>query len=388
MPSLDDVEAIRKADHHGMLHAYLSWHEALLESVRKAEELSIPSEVRLSDGAIRYGQPERVLVVGMGGSAAGGRLLVDLLWDEAPVPISVWCDYHLPAFAGPDTLVVAVSYSGNTEETLVAFSEALERKSMVVAITSGGLLGQLCRELGLPLVEVPGGFKPRMALPHLFAPLPLLMEDFGLAKGLREQLLATAKLLKQMALELGPEVPSEQNEAKKLALELLGGIPVVYGHGFLRSVAYRLKTQFNENSKLPSFSNCLPSLDHDEVVGWEGEEEHTRHFAVLFLRDPGEELAIRERVEVTKALLAGKVGKVLELWARGSTRLEKMFSTLYVGELASLYLAFPRGRDPYSMNSIDVVKARMARLGLAEEAKRRARALLPGRGALGPGKGF
>ena len=379
MPSLDDVEALREMDKWGMLEAYLRWPEALLSGAKRAEELEMPREVRVRGGSIRYGQPSSVVIVGMGGSAAGGDLLVDLTWDRVPVPILVWRDYHLPAFVGPSTLVVAVSYSGNTEETLVAFSEALARRSMVVAITSGGMLGQLCRRLKLPLVEVPSGFKPRMALPYLFAPLPILMEEFGLVRGLREQVQAAAALMEQMATGLAPEVPVEQNQAKKLALELLGSVPVVYGHGFLRSVARRLKTQFNENSKVPSFFNQLPAMNHDEILGWEGEDEHTRRFSVLFLRDPGEELALRERVRITKALLADKVAKIVELWAVGASRLEKMFSTLYVGEVASLYLAFARGVDPYSTESIDTVKRELARLGLAEEARARAERLSPSR---------
>ncbi len=377
MSCLDDVEALRKADVHGMLAAYLRWADNLLEAAKRAEDISFPAEVRTRAGPIRYGEPDAVVIVGMGGSVVGGELLKDLTWDVVPVPVLVWRDYHMPAFAGPDTLVIAVSYSGNTEETLMAFSEALGRKCMIAAITSGGILGQLCKRLGIPVVEVPAGLKPRMALPYLFAPLPVLLEKLGLAKGLKGQVEEAAALLRHMAEDLGPDVPTARNKAKELASELKGTIPIVYGFGFFRSVAYRLKTQFNENSKVPSFYNWLPALNHDEVMGWEAEDALTKPFSVIFIRDRDEALEIRHRIEATKELVAGKASKVLELHALGSERLEKMLSVLYVGEMASLYLALARGVDPYAMASIDDIKEKLAVLGMAEKARARAEALVP-----------
>ena len=378
MVSLDDPVALRRADEHGMLGLYLGWADAILDALKRAEQARLPAELRTRRGVVRYEKPSAVVVVGMGGSAIGGDLLRDLLWDRLEVPIEVCRDYHLPAWVKAGSLVVAISYSGNTEETLTAFSEALGRGCMVMAITSGGILGQLCRRLGAPLVEVPKGYPPRAALPYLFMPLLVLMERLGLASGLIEQARRAADTLRRMAGELGPDVPAEQNEAKKLALEILGTIPVVYGFGRFRSVAYRLKTQFNENSKMPSFANWFPALNHDEIVGWEGEEALTKTLSVLLIRSRDEPPEVRRRIELTRRIALHKASKILEIWARGSEPLEQMLSALYVGELATLYLALARDVSPYEIASINALKAGMAELGLAEKARRAAEALLLG----------
>jgi len=140
-------------------------------------------------------------------------------------------------------------------------------------------------------------------------------------------------------------------------------------------VAHRLKTQFNENSKVPSFSNWFPALDHDEIVGWEGEEDLTKMLSVILIRDGSEPPEIKRRIELTREIALVKASRVLELWARGSSRLAKMLSALYLGEMASLYLALARGVDPYETASIRAVKEGMAELGIADKARRAVEAL-------------
>ena len=356
---------------------YLKWPSSVRDAAERAIKLDLPSEVRVKTGTIRYGEPELVVVAGMGGSAIGGDLLSDLISDRARIPVFVCRDYHLPGFVKEGSLVFAVSYSGNTEETLSAFSEALRRKCMVIAMTSGGKLAYLCRKLGVPVLEVPSGMVPRAALPYLFIPLIVLLERTGAVKGLRGQVEATSELLRSMREELAPDVPPERNEAKKLASELLGTVPIIYGFGYLRAVAHRLKTQFNENSKVPSFYNWLPSLNHDEVVGWEGEEELTKHFSVIFLRGLSEEPELKARIELTRELVVGKAAKVLELHARGSNRLEEMFSVLYIGEMASLYLAFARGVNPLITPSIDAIKSGMKAIHVVERVESEVLSLIP-----------
>jgi len=209
-----------------------------------------------------------------------------------------------------------------------------------------------------------------MSFPYLFFPLLVFLERFGLAKGLRERAEKTAELLRSMAEELRPERPAQENKAKELALELMGTIPLVYGFKWLKSVAYRLKTQFNENSKIPSFSNWFPAMNHHEIVGWEAEEELLRAFSVLLLRSRNEPPEIRRRIELTKEIALGKASKVLEIWAKGSSKLEEAVSVLYVGDIVSIYLALARGVDPYRTRSIDALKAGMAELKIAEKVKK------------------
>jgi len=368
--NLDDTEALRAVDKHGMLKLYLGITDNVAKALRLARELEFPEAVRLGTGEIRYSfPPDGLVVAGMGGSAIGGKLLRDLLWDSSKAPIITCEDYHLPSYIGPRYLLVAISYSGNTEETLSAFVEGLRRKCMTIGISSGGLLDWACRELGLPFVKVPSGFPPRGALPFLFLPLLAVADRAGIADvPLLRQAEGLLRLLGDMARELGPEVPVEENKAKELARTAMGTIPVIYGFGPFCSVALRLKTQFNENSKILSFCNCLPGLDHDEIMGWEG--EFTDRFTVIFLRDREEDRQMRLRIEATKELIEEAGPRVVELWARGTNRLEKMFSLIYLGDIASIYLALARGIDPYGLKSIQAVKLKMAEAGLLKELKK------------------
>ena len=370
MVSLDDPMAIRKADEHGMLEFYMRWADAARDAIQRARAIELPTELRTRKGVIRYGQPEALAIAGMGGSVIGGDILRDILQDEVSVPIEVWRDYGLPSWLGPGHMVVAISYSGNTEETLVAFSEALKRGCMVIAITSGGYLASLCRKTGVPLLEVPGGRVTRMSFPYLFFPLLVFLERSGLARGLCDLAERAAGLLSSMAKDLGPETPTEENEAKRLASRLVGTVPLVYGFGWLKAVAYRLKTQFNENSKVPSFSNWFPPMNHHEIVGWEAEEELLRVFSVVLLRSRGEPPEIRRRIELTKEIALERASNLLEIWARGSSKLEEAISALYIGDIASLYLAFARGVDPYRTESISALKRGMAELGIADKVEK------------------
>ncbi len=374
---LNDAEALRAIDKHGMLDLYLGIADNVAKALELARELEFPEAVGLRTGEIRYSfPPDGLVVTGMGGSAIGGKLLRDLLRDSSKAPIITCEDYHLPSYVGPRSLLVAISYSGNTEETLSAFVEGLKRRCMTVGIASGGLLGWACQELGLPFVRVPSGFPPRAALPYLFLPLLAVADRAGIADvPLIRQAEDLPRLLGEMARELGPDVPVEENKAKELARTVMGTIPVVYGFGPFCSVALRLKTQFNENSKVLSFCNCLPGLDHDEIMGWEG--ELTDRFTVIFLRDREEDRQMRLRIEATKELIEEAGPRVVELWARGSSRLEKMFSLIYLGDMASIYLALARGIDPYELRSIQAVKLKMAEAGLLEELKKEISLLRP-----------
>jgi len=243
-------------DHNEMLKLYFRWPDAILDAIQRSQEL--PSLTK----------PSLLAVIGMGGSAIGGGLLRDILYNQSDVPIYTCRDYHLPAWVSPSSLVIAVSYSGNTEEALVAFSEAFKRGCKLVAITSGGTLGQLCAELKVPVVKIPKGYPPRAALPYLFIPMCVIAERAGLTEGLIDQAGKAAKILKSI-------LASIRKEAKRIAKRLVGTIPIVYGFGIFKSVAYRLKTQFNENSKVPSFANWFPALNHDEPSATSGQQQRS-----------------------------------------------------------------------------------------------------------------
>lgn len=357
---LDDPLRIEKIDKKGMLRLCLKTHVLCREAKRLFERIGLPRKVEIPGGVlIRYMAPRNVIVAGMGGSSVGGEILRDLLRDVVSVPIGTCNDYELPAYADRDTLVFAVSYSGETEETLSTFVEAVKRGCMVVAVTSGGHLKSMCERLGLPCVTVPSGLPSRVALPYLFFPLLTLMEELGVASGQSKDLQETERVLKEICEENSPQTPLEENPAKRLAVKLQGTIPVIYGSRNLRAVARRWKTQLNENSKVPCRYEVFPELDHNEVEGWEAPESLTKRFSVVLLRDPDEPPRLKLRIEATKKLVLRKVCEVLEVHARGRSKLTKMFSLIQIGDLVSVYLAALLGVNPWPAEAISKIKTEL-----------------------------
>ena len=360
--NLDSPEDLKRADIHGLTQVYLDFPVYAKEALNLAEGLEIPKEVQVGNEVVHFSTPKRVVLVGMGGSAICGDLLRGWLLDRVSIPVEVCMDYRLPSYVGGETLVFAVSYSGNTEETLSAFVDAVRRGCMVVSISSGGLLTKFSKKLGFPHVQIPEGYAPRVALPYLFFPIPKILTKLGVKLDFMEgEVLEAIKVLEELREECRPETPIDGNPAKRLAMELHGFIPVVYGFRWLSPVARRMKGQFNENSKVPSFHGSLPAINHDEIVGWNSKNELTRGFKLVLLRDRAEPPEIRNRIELTKRLASGRVGGVVEVWGRGVGRLARILSLTYIGDLASLYLAFLRGVDPLPIPAVTTIKEEMAK---------------------------
>ncbi|HML02481.1 MAG TPA: bifunctional phosphoglucose/phosphomannose isomerase [Candidatus Bathyarchaeia archaeon] len=357
---LDDLQALRRVDKGNMLSLCLRTNEFCKEAIKHAQHFRLPRAVQVSKSLhISYGKPKNVVVVGMGGSAIGGDLLHDWLLDRVFIPVEVCRDYALPAYANGETLVFIVSYSGETEESLSALLDAVKRKCMIVAVASGGSLISFAQRLHLPYMTVPSGLQPRVAVPYLFFPLVITMEKMGLVRGTKTELNEVIKVLKALAKENSPDVPQQNNPAKKLAWELRATIPVVYGFRQYRSVAVRFKSELNENSKIPAKWEVFPELNHNDVVGWEASEALAKRFTVVLIRDKDEPPEIRNRIKATKKLVLTKVRKTLEVHAVGESSLAKMFSVLFLGDLTSVYLAILLGVDPAPVKIITAMKKEM-----------------------------
>ncbi len=334
------VEEIGKVDRGGMLRELLGFPE------RCGEALSLP--VRVGRRRVR-----KVVLAGMGGSAIAGDLLRD--WLDPPFPLEVSRGYHLPAWVGRDTLVLAVSYSGNTEETLSCFSEALERKAEVVGISSGGRLEERCGEGRLPHVKVPGGMAPRVALPFLlFASLNVLLAK-GLVRVEGEEVEEALEALKGLRRRLAPGVP--RNPAEEAAERLKGTLPFIYAPKELAGAALRLKTQLNENSKVPAKVELLPELCHNEIVGLRSCPESV---SFVLLHSGGEDRRMGARMGFVRDLLRGR--RVVELAGEGRGRLARLLTLVYLGDFLSFYLAVKRGVDPTPVPEIEELKRRLADL--------------------------
>ncbi|MGC8998819.1 MAG: bifunctional phosphoglucose/phosphomannose isomerase [Candidatus Bathyarchaeia archaeon] len=352
---LDNLNEIKRIDKSGMLSFYVDAAKHYENAARIAEKV-----------AVDYPKPKSIIVAGMGGSAIGGEFLKDWARDTLTIPIEVCREYTLPAHANRSTLTFVVSYSGETEETLSVFLDAIKRNCMVVCISSGGTLLEFAEKQIIPSVRVPRGIPPRVALPYLFIPMLMILEKIGLVKRVENDIYEALTVLEHVCGENSPENPLKENFSKRLAVDICGTVPVIYGFGFYSSVAQRFKQQFNENSKVPSKWEVFPELNHNEIVGWEEAEEMTKYFSAIIIRDKNEPEHIKYRIEATKELLNGKVAGTHEVWSRGEGRLAKMLSTVIIGDFTSVYLAILRGVDPTPVKTISMLKDKIAETGLKE----------------------
>jgi glucose/mannose-6-phosphate isomerase len=356
---LDNLGEIKRIDKSNMLSFCVDAPKHYGEAAKLAETVSVS-----------YPKPKSIIVAGMGGSAIGGELLKDWARDKLTVPIEVCREYSLPAYANKNTLVFVVSYSGETEESLSVFLDAVKRQCIIVCLSSGGTLQEFAEKLSIPHLRVPSGMAPRATLPYLFIPLCVLMEKIGLIEDARAEISEAINILKRVSDSNSPNTPSNDNFSKKLALNICGTVPVVYGFGIYRAVAQRLKQQFNENSKVPAKWEFFPELNHNEIVGWERAGELARCFSVLFIRDDDEPEVIRQRIETTKELISKEAMKIFEIHGQGRRMLAKMLSTVVIGDFVSVYLAVLRGVDPTPVKTIVLLKERMKQVGVKEKVVR------------------
>jgi len=338
--------AIRKVDRSGMTDIVLSLPEQLLVGYRAAQTRHLEA-----------GDADRVYIAGMGGSAIAGDIFASWASDASKVRMEVVRGYSLPGAARKEDLLIAVSYSGDTEETLSAYESAARKGCRAVAITSGGELERRCRARGDHVVKVPPGLPPRGAFGYLFGALPAVLEGWvygNLGGDLRR---ATTRL-EILRKELGPEVPTKSNPAKALALKLRNRTPIVYGSPPFGPVATRWKTQFNENAEVLAWASTFPEADHNEIVGWCGDPAARRFLPIVF-RDEDESPEMRRRLDATRQVMA-RWTKVEEVRDRGETLLGRMLGILMLGDFASVYLAVLRGRDPMPVKPIVELKKRIA----------------------------
>ncbi|ASS77256.1 bifunctional phosphoglucose/phosphomannose isomerase [Tumebacillus algifaecis] len=303
-----------------------------------------------------------IVITGLGGSAVGGDMLRSYAADKCPVPIFVNRGYTLPSYVGKDTLVIAVSYSGNTEETLSAYADAKRRGAQVVAVTSGGILKKQAWADGYVVVTVPGGLQPRAAAGYLFIPQMLLLQKAGLLPDCGEEITETVRVLYEMRLRLAPQVKSEHNLAKRIASRLFGKIPLIHGAtGLTETIAYRWKTQLNENAQTVAFAHSYPELNHNEIVGFDVPLELIEKIEIITLTSNHNHPRVQKRIEITMGeVLANTACGRYELPAQGASELAQMFSLLYVGDYVSAYLAVLYGLDPTPVDKIVQLKNRLA----------------------------
>ncbi|MGE5508831.1 MAG: bifunctional phosphoglucose/phosphomannose isomerase [Chitinophagales bacterium] len=353
MSRLDDLSFYAGADPTGMGKWITQLPEQCAEAYRIGEGAPLP----------KLGTIRQVVVLGIGGSAIGGNLLQGYTEGEIKVPFLVNRTYHVPAFVGPETLVIASSYSGNTEETLSAYAEAKQRGATLMAIASGGELQRWAEADGVPFCRIPGGYSPRAALGYSFMPLLAIVSRLGFVRERPDDVAEAVSVLAGMRDELFPERPTGGNPAKQLAERLHGKLPFIYGAAPWSGVAaYRWKGQMNENAKHLAHSNAFPELNHNETVGWEAPESLTAQVEVVLLRDREDHPKVQKRFEVTSTIMRPHVSGITEVWSRGNSVLARLFSLIYMGDFTSYYLALLDGIDPTPVKVIDYLKGELAKV--------------------------
>ncbi len=300
-----------------------------------------------------------VVFCGMGGSAIGAELVRTLPAAMVRKPLSVVRDYELPAYVGPETLVVVVSYSGDTEEAVACFTEAKKRGCPLMVVTSGGKLAKLAREADTTLYQFTYQAPPRDALGFLFAPLPRVLEAAGVLSPGEGDLASAIGSLKGQQASLAPEAPSAKNPAKHLAYQLLDHVPLVIGTEVTSGVARRWKNQFNEHAKSASFSEVLPEADHNMVEGFTFPVRFRDDVVVVTLRTSFDQPDVARRVGLLKDYLHKQHVACEEITApKGDVWAERL-CLVALGDWASYYLALLNHTDPSAIPAITELKAKL-----------------------------
>jgi glucose/mannose-6-phosphate isomerase len=307
------------------------------------------------DGLPDREEIEQVVVLGMGGSGIAGDVLMASAGPYLPLPVLVFRSYHVPAFVDEGTLVFAVSFSGDTEETIEAVTAAALQGARVVAVTRGGELGHLAESWGVPVVSVPDGIpQPRAALGALAIPPLVVLEDIGLFPGATYWIDAAVEQLKVRRDQL----VRPGNVAEALARRIGRTMPLIHGGGGLGAVAaQRWKTDVNENAKCPAFWNAQSELCHNELSGWGQHGDLTRQmFTLVNLRHDFEHPQVMHRFHLTAELLDEVVSSVEEIRAEGEGELAQLLDLILVGNVTSLHMAFNEGIDPGPIPAQEQIK--------------------------------
>lgn len=349
---MDNLDIYQQLDREGMLSCLHDMPKICQQAWELALNFNLPPD---------YSQVNKVLILGMGGSAIGGDLVNSLAASEAKVVIMVHRGYELPSFVDSKTLVIASSYSGMTEETLTSFNQALHTDSKKLVITTGGKLKKLAEEENIPVFSFDYKAQPRAALPYNLLPIQAFLQKLGIVSDKSEDVRQTIQVLKELSSRINERVPLNQNHAKQLARKLHNHLSVIYGGGILAEVAHRWKTQINENSKAWAFHEVFPELNHNAVVGYQFPSALSRRILVVLLRSPWLHERIKVRYQVTCQLLDQASVSYQFVDGEGTSPLSQIMSLVLFGDYVSYYLAILYRVDPSPVKAIDYLKEQLSR---------------------------
>jgi glucose/mannose-6-phosphate isomerase len=351
MNDLDKPENYAKIDQNNLLKNVSEFPAQCEQAWEEIQKVVFPSY---------YVSVGKVVILGMGGSAIGGDVVKDFVSEKCNIPIEVIRDYKLPAYVNKDTLVLASSYSGNTEETLEAFQQALFKKAKTVVITTNGEISKIAKSQKIPLYQFNYNTEPRQAFGFSFSAVLGILNKLALIDIQDEEFKETITHLKGLYSQIQPTVSTSSNQAKKLAEQLYNKIVIILGAGYLKSVGKRFKTQLNENAKQLSFWEELPEACHNFVVGLEFPEKIAQDIFVLSLASKFDHPRNRLRQNIIFDILNKHGIPYEELRVdHASTELSEILSFIYLLDFTSYYLAILNKTDPRPVSNINYLKDRL-----------------------------
>lgn len=339
------IEQIRSIDHQRMWDRICSFDEQWRDAVDHTANVQLNLQVdRIRD----------VMITGMGGAVIGGKIIRAISLEQGHIPVEVNCSYELPSYVSEHTLVIAVSQSGDTEETLSAFEAAGVRGAQRVGISTGGQIEQICKEEGLPFIGLPRRRITRAALAYTFIALWRVFQELSVFLPGDATLMEAADFLED---EIEVFSNLDDNQAMEMAAGLQDTLPIIYAHdGLMEPVLTRWKTQLNENAKMLAFYGLIPEMNHNEIEGWELTAHLMGKLSVIMLHDASDHPRVRRRMEVTKELIEPHAVSFQSVSSAGSNPLERIFYMILYGDFVSFYLAIYSGVDPMPIIKIELLK--------------------------------
>lgn len=317
------------------------------QQLREALEIGEKAKLRKYEKQIN-----NIIITGLGGSGIGGTIVTEITANEIKVPIVVNKDYFLPEFANENTLVVACSYSGNTEETLQAFETALKKNCSIVCVSSGGKMIELAEKHNLDFIKIPGGMPPRACIGYSLTQLFFVLHHFGfISNSFKNEIEKSIQLLDN-------EEEDIRTKSKSIAGALLNNLPIIYAVAGYEGVAVRFRQQLNENSKILAWHHVLPEMNHNELVGWTQENDE---LAVVILRNEDDYERSVKRIEISKEVFQKYTPNIIEIFSKGNSRIERSLYLIHLCDWVSAEIANLRGIDAVEVRVIDYLKGSLAK---------------------------
>lgn len=294
-----------------------------------------------------------VVITGLGGSGIGGTIVSQLIEEQSNIPIVINNTYDIPSFVNEHTLVIASSFSGNTEETLYALDQARKKNAEIAIISSGGKIIEIAQEHNYNYIILPQGDSPRAMLMYSLTQQLYLLEHYGvISSGNIPELKKTIELLKERSEDI-------KKQAKEIASKIFGRTTVIYADAKYEGVAVRLRQQLNENAKVLCWHHVLPEMNHNELVGWAGGKNE---YAVIMFRNEEDFYRNQKRMDITKKVVSEYTDVFVELHSVGTSRMQRAIYLILLGDWISIYLSELRAVDAKEVDIIKFLKDELSKL--------------------------